>query len=90
MIKAPVNNTYQAHQIIKDNPNIKPAKLQSACILSTIRQQWGWLGIEKQAKATGSWAELNITVKYFFLLSEKIEMQTCLNSGQADSRKQQG
>ncbi|KAL9977414.1 hypothetical protein ACROYT_G014813 [Oculina patagonica] len=109
VIKAQVENTDQAHQILKDNPNIKPAKLQSACILSTICQQCGWLDIEKQAEATGSWVELNITMKYFknhaypnpgistiyvhnqtFLLSEKIKMQTCLNSGLAESRKQQG
>lgn len=52
VIKAPVKNTDQVHQILKDNPNIKPAELQSACILSTIRQQCDWRDVEKQAEAT--------------------------------------
>jgi len=52
VIKAPVKNTDQVHQILKDNPNIKPAELQSACILSTIRQQCNWRHVEKQAEAT--------------------------------------
>ena len=38
--------------VLKDNPNIKPAELQSACILSTIRQQCDWRDVEKQAEAT--------------------------------------
>jgi len=52
VIKPPDKNRDQVKQILKDNPNIKPAELKSACILSTVRQQSNWRNVEKQAEAT--------------------------------------
>ena len=52
VIKPRVKNREQVKQLLKDNPNMKPAELQSACIISAFRQQSDWRDIEKQAEAT--------------------------------------
>lgn len=38
--------------MLNDNINIKPAELQSACILSSLRQQKDWAQVEKDVDAT--------------------------------------
>lgn len=52
VIKPLAKNREQVKQLLNDNPNIKPAELQSACIMSGFRQQCDWRDIEKQAEAT--------------------------------------
>lgn len=39
-------------QILKDNPNIQPTELQSACIISAFRDKSDWHAVEKQAELT--------------------------------------
>ena len=39
-------------QIIKENPNITPSQIQSACILSAFRENADWRKVEKEAEAT--------------------------------------
>ena len=42
----------KVRQLLKDNPNIKPAELQSACIMSAFREQSDWQEVDKQVEAT--------------------------------------
>ena len=45
-------NKDQVKQLLKDNPNIKPTELQSACIISALRDKSDWRAVEKQAEST--------------------------------------
>ena len=39
-------------QLVRDNPNIKPSKIQSACVTSAFRQQLDLDEVEKQVEST--------------------------------------
>jgi hypothetical protein len=52
VIKPRSQERHNITQMLKDNTNIKPAELQSACIMSAFWQQCDWKEVEKQAEAT--------------------------------------
>ena len=52
VIKRRSKNKDQLKQLLKDNPNIKPTELQSACIISALRDKSDWRAVEKQAEST--------------------------------------
>lgn len=52
VIKSKAKNKEYVQKLLNDNPKIKPAELQSACILSAFRQQKDWKNIEKDVEAT--------------------------------------
>jgi len=52
VIKPRTKNKEQVTQLLKDNPNIKPAELQSACILSALHEKSDWREVERQVEAT--------------------------------------
>lgn len=52
VIKRRSKNKDQVKQLLKDNPNIKPTELQSACIISAFRDKSDWRAVEKQAEST--------------------------------------
>lgn len=52
VIKPLAKNKDKVRQLLDDNSNVKPVELQSACIMSSLRQQSDWRDVEKQAEAT--------------------------------------
>ena len=47
VIKKVAKNNNQIAQLVKDNPNIKPSQVQSACVLSAFRQMANWGSVKK-------------------------------------------
>ena len=52
VIKGTGKNAQHIEQLVRDNPNIKPSEIQSACVLSAFRQELDWNEVEKRVEST--------------------------------------
>jgi len=50
VIKSTGKNAQHIEQLVRDNPNIKPSEIQSACILSAFQQELDWNEVEKRVE----------------------------------------
>ena len=51
-LKKVAKSVEHVEQLVKNNPNMKPPKIQSACILLAVRKQLNWNQVEKEVKST--------------------------------------
>ena len=51
-IKKPEKCVERVEHIVKNNPNMKPSEIQSACVLSAFRKQLDWSEVEKEVEST--------------------------------------
>ena len=52
IIRATGKNVQYVEQLVRNNPNIKPSEIQSACVISAFRQKLDWDEVEKQVEST--------------------------------------
>ena len=52
IMRATGKNMQHVEQLVRDNPNIKPSEIQSACVILAFRQQLDWDEVEKQVEST--------------------------------------
>ena len=52
VVKNVEKNVERIEQMVENNPNMKPAEIQSACVLSAFRKQLDWSEVEKEVEST--------------------------------------